>query len=165
MIEQILDHIMKGVIFHIRLSEYYNFISLDGFSDFHAHQAKEEFCSSLKVQRYYMDNQDKLIPAIEFKPSDSIIPEDWYSHIKKDVDTATVRQGTKFAFDKWLEWDTQTKQFYEENYKTATGCEKGILEKLIKDVTKEICEAKKEYMKLKISDYNIEVILKMQDKK
>jgi len=56
MIEQILDHIMKGVIFHIRLSEYYNFISLDGFSDFHAHQAKEEFCSSLKAQRCYMDN-------------------------------------------------------------------------------------------------------------
>lgn len=26
---------------------------------------------------------------------------------------------------------------------STTGCEKGILEKLIKDVTKEICEAKK----------------------
>lgn len=74
----------------------------------------------------------------------------------------SVRPGAAaHKFDKWLEWETQTKQFYEENYKTATGCEKGILEKLIKDVTKEICEAKKEYIKLKISDYNIEVILKM----
>lgn len=91
MIEQIIDHIMKGVIFHIRLSEYYNFISLDGFSNFHAHQAKEEFCSSLKAQRCYMDNEDKLISSIAFQPTENIIPQDWYSHIKKDVDTATVR--------------------------------------------------------------------------
>lgn len=153
--DKIYQHMMKGVVFHTQLSEYYGFLNLTKYSDFHAHQAKEEFATLIRFQTWHMNHYGKLIP--QTTPTvESIIPKDWYSHVRTDVDKATVRQGVQNGHTLWADWQKQTKKLYEDSIKQAeTEVDKIEIRKLLEEVCEELAFAKRKHLSLKNCDYDI----------
>lgn len=131
------------------MSEYYRFLNLNKYADFHSHQAKEEFDTLDHFQKWYITYHEKLIPSTTIS-IEHIIPVDWYSHIKQDVDKATVREGVKNGHVKWVNWEAETKKLYEDEIKTSESeLDKIELRKLLKEVSKELAKAKQKYISLK----------------
>lgn len=153
---KISQHMMKGVVFHTQLSEYYNFLNLNVYSQFHKYQAEEEFCQALEFQDWYVSNHGKLIPTITNPAIENIIPQEWFSHTKQDVDKATVRQGVQDGHVKWINWEAQTRRLYQDSIKELQNeVDKMYIRKLLKKVNKELMRAKEKYISLKSCDYDI----------
>lgn len=158
-VDKIVQHMMEGVVFHSQLSQYYRFLNLCCYADFHAHQAEEEFATLVKFQKWYIDSHQMLIaqtqPTIE-----DIIPQDWYAHIKSDVDKNTLRESVKNGHIRWVNWEAETKKLYEDQIKASDiEIDKIQLRKLLKEVQKEWVKAKQKYISLKNCDYDISEII------
>lgn len=106
-------------------------------------------------QKWYVCHHQKLIPSIAFTV-DPLIPLDWYSHIKQEVDKSTVREGVKNGHIKWVNWEAETQKLYEEQIKESESeLDKIELRKLLKEVSKELAKAKQKYITLKNQKYDI----------
>lgn len=163
-VDKIVQHMMKGVVFHSQLSQYYRFLNLCCYADFHSHQAQEEFATLAKFQKWYIDSHERLIP--QSQPTiESVIPQDWYAHVKQDVDKNTLRESVKNGHIKWVNWEAETKKLYEDQIKVSeTEVDKIQLRKLLKEVQKEWAEAKQKYISLKNSQFDLLYIIEENDK-
>ena len=67
---------------------------------------------------YYIDHQDRLVQ--DFSPNSltsfNIIPDNWYSYTRDDMDTNTRRNAVKSGIEKYVHWEKETKKFLEDMY-------------------------------------------------
>ena len=97
----------------------------------------------------------------------NVIPQNWYSHTRYDVDAGTKRTAIRDGFKRWIDYEKETKQFLmqmeqqlaEKNEHEAAR----KLDYLIDHVEKEIEEAEEKMMSLENSGYDMNYILQQQD--
>lgn len=131
---------------------------------------KEHYDDELKKYKdmmcYYITNHFKLL-KIETEKRE-VIPETWYKYTTQQVDNGTRQNAIKELITKWIEWEKDTKKLYEDLYLKLTNlrevAEAIKLEKLIKDVNKELGEAQQLLIKLETINYDLTVIVKWQNK-
>lgn len=163
---QLAQHMVKGLMIHSQMADYFNFLGFRGFKKCHEYHFFEENCNYKRIVNYYIKHYNKLVTDL---PVDSpeIIPKDWYKYNRFDVTIAIKRNSVQAGFDKWLEWEKETKAVLQRSYKelidlgeTASAIE---LERYIKDVDREIIDAEKVILEFKSRDYNMSDIMDMQN--
>lgn len=96
----------------------------------------------------------------------TVIPDSWYKYTRFDVSTQVRKQAVETAFDKYKEWETQTKECYEKHAKALM--EAGYvadfmhIEELICDVDKELKHLERLTITLKSVAYDEVYIAELQ---
>lgn len=160
------SHMIKGVMIHEQLSDYYDFLNLHGYKRCHEYHAKCEMCGMRKLHRYFINHYNRLIEEENIE-NPNIIPASWYRYTRQEVDVNTKRNAVKTGIEKWVDWESETKKLYENMYKELMDIgEVAAANKLafyIHKVDKELKWAQRKHINLVASEYSIMSILNEQD--
>ena len=160
------SHMVKGVMIHEQMSDYYDFLNLHGYKRCHEYHAKCEMKYMRKLHRYFLNHFNKLIEEEEIE-NPKIIPETWYKYKRQEVDISTKRNAVKDGIEKWVAWEKETKDLYERMYVELIDIgEIAASEKIacfVRDVDKELKWAERHHINLVSADYNMSYILGLQD--
>ena len=165
---KIAEHMVNGMMFHEQMANYYDFLGLQGYKRCHEYHYLSETCAYRGICRYYINHYNKLIPEMRFD-NVSVIPTNWYSHVRGDVDTNTKRKSVQSGLEKWVNWEKETKELYEQMYNElldnneVAGAMK--IKELICDVDNELKKAERYSLNKKATDYNISDIISEQKSK
>lgn len=165
---QIATHMIKGLMYHHQLSEYYLFLGLPGYCECHEYHYMEESCTFNKTCQFFLTHFNKLLPLGQARDPE-VIPSSWYKYAREDVDTSTRRTGVKTGLEKWVAWETETKNLYEKMYNELTAINEiaaaHYVKELIKDVNEELDHAKEYHLNKKIIDFDMIAIMDEQKPK
>ena len=160
-------HMVEGVMVHLQMSDYFNFLGLKGYYLCHRYHYYEENNNYLELSNYYLTHYNK-IPVDNKINNPQIIPENWYKYTRQDVDNSTRKASIQQGFEKWINWEKQTKAFYVRLYEELLALNEVAasteLERYIKDVDYELAEAEQILLELKALDFNVSDIILEQDK-
>ena len=160
------SHMVKGVMIHEQMSDYYDFLNLHGYKRCHEYHAKKEFRAMRKLHRYFINHFNKLIEE-EIIENPDVIPSSWYRYSRQEVDANTKRNAVKSGIEKWVAWESETKDLYEKMHKELMEIgEVAAANKLscyIHDTDCELKWAQRKHIDLLTSDYSIGYILGEQD--
>lgn len=158
-------HMIKGMMIHDQLANYYDFLSLRGYKRCHEYHFKKESCGYRKLNRYYLNHYHRLIGE-ERVDDPKIIPESWYKYSRSDVDMQTKKNAIKSGMQRWVSWEKETKEKLQDVYlelldkgEIATA---SFINKFIKDVDRELKYAERKMLDLSSVDYDMTYILEEQ---
>lgn len=159
------EHIIKGLMIHEQLANYYHFLNLSGYATCHEYHFMKESKSYRELCKYYITHYDKLIPETQFD-NPEVIPESWYQHTRQDVDANTKRNAVKQGLVKWVDWEMKTKKLYSDMYKEVlengnvdSAC---FIKDMVKDVSKELKHATSYLLDKEAIDYDMPTIIQEQ---
>ena len=164
---KISQHMVQGLMIHSEMSDYYNFLGLEGYSKCHLYHYYKESDSYKDLNDYFIKNYNKLIPESK-NENPPIIPQTWYQYNRQQVDNATRKSSIQTGVVKWVNWEAETKTLLQQMYKElitideVAGATK--VKELLKDAVKEHTIAYQKMIELKAMDYDMAVIMSEQDK-
>ena len=162
---KIAVHMVEGMMIHDQMSQAYDFLGLCGFAKCHAYHHMEETKGYIELVHYYSSRYHKLL-TIKDIPKVDLIPQTWYKYTTSSADTNTKRQSTKDLMTKWVKWEQDTKQLYQQMYKELDNLGEIAAANKIKcyicAVDLELKNAEKSLNKLETIDYNIGTIISWQ---
>lgn len=160
-------HFIKGMMLHDQMANYYDFLQLRGYKRCHEYHFKAESCNYRKLNRYYLNHYNKLIPESRVEDP-KVIPENWYRYSRIDVDIDTKKNAIKNGMNKWVSWEKETKETLERMYgellemgEIATA---DFIMEFIKDVDCELKWAERKQLDLMSVNYDMTYILDKQKK-
>ena len=165
--KELSAHMIKGVMIHTQLKDYYDFLNLHGYKRCHEYHGRLEMKNLNRLHKYYINHYNKLIPEMPIE-NPAVIPNDWYAHTRQDVDVNTKRNAVKNATEMWVKWETDTKDLFQRMYQELmTLGEVATANKMacyVCDVDRELKWATRKHLELKTADYNIDFIMGEQDR-
>lgn len=163
---ELSSHMIKGIMFHEQMADYYDFLNLHGYKRCHEYHMFDEMCGMRKLHRYFINHYNMLIPENKVGDPDAI-PKTWYQHMRNDVDISTKRNAVRTGIEKWVKWETETKDLYQRMYKELMDLgEVAAANKLacwVVDVDKELKYATRKYIMLMSVDFSLDYICMEQD--
>lgn len=164
---KISQHMLKGIMTHEQLANYYDFLALMGYKRCHEYHFLNELCAYRGVCRYFINHYNKLLPYADTNGVE-IIPKEWYNHTRQEVDMTTKKNAVKNGFMLWVEWEKETKALYENMYKELVEINEVAaamkVKELICDVDCELKKAEREFLYKKAVDFDMVVIAEEQEK-
>lgn len=164
--KSIASHMVKGIMFHEEMANYYDLLGLHGYKRCHEYHYYCESKNFRCLNRYFINHHGKLIEE-EKVDQPSIIPDSWFRYNREDVSPTDVRNAAKDGVEKWVSWERETKKLYEDMYleliNSGAVASAGHIMRYICDVDKELKNAERKWLKLKMSDYDLGMILSEQD--
>ena len=164
----IAAHMIKGMMIHDELANYYDFLGLKGYKRCHEYHFLDETCAYRKLCRYYINHHNKLIPYINID-TPTVIPDNWYKHIRQDVDTNTRMGAVRNGLTMWVNWERETKKLYEKMYTELMNIDEVAsaheISKLVESVDCELKKAERYQLNKAAIDYDMTVIIEEQSKK
>ena len=164
----IVSHMIKGMMVHAQMADYYDFLGLQGYKRCHEYHFLKETCAYRGVSRYFINHHDMLIPDERIE-NPNVIPESWFNHKREDVDSSTKKNAIKAGLTKWVEWERDTKAFYQQMYQElinlgeiASACK---VKELIVDVDCELKKAERYWLNKEAMSYDMPTIISEQKKK
>lgn len=165
--KKVSAHIIKGVMVHEQLSNYYDFLNLHGYKRCHEYHAKCEMRSLRKLHRYFINHFNRLIEDEQIADP-NVIPASWYRYTRQEVDVNTKRSAVKTGIERWVDWEQETKELYQQMYKELMEIgEVAAANKmscLVHDVDCELKWAQRKHIELMTADYNMAYILGEQNR-
>lgn len=162
---KIAQHMVKGLMFHEQLANYYDFLGLRGYKRCHEYHFLAENCAYREVCRYFINHHNKLIPYLPVEDP-KVIPDSWYRYTRQDVDNGTKKNAIKNALSSWVEWEKETKQLYEQMYKELMDIGEVAsalkIKELICDVDCELKKVERYYIDCKSIDFDLQSIVPSQ---
>ena len=164
---KISAHSIRGMMIHDGMANYYDFLGLHGFKRCHEYHYLHETLLNRKINRFFINKYNKLIPDSEVDSS-SVIPAAWMRYTRQQVDNSTKRNAVESGFDAWVKWERDTCEFYSnmciefENMGEIAAAE--LLRDLILDNNREIKKAERMQLKFKATDYDMTYIVECQDR-
>lgn len=162
---KISEHMVKGLMFHDQLSNYYAFLGLRGFQKEQEYRFYDEITSFRRLSRCYVEHYNRLITETQFE-APSVIPSGWYGRERQEVDSATRRNAINDGYEKWIKWERETKALYEKAasdlYMDGAIAGSLVIEKLVSDVDRELAEAEGERILLEAIGYDVTEIVDRQ---
>lgn len=158
---KINSHMIEGVMLHSQFAEYYDFLNLHGFKRCHEYHAMCEFAEHRGIVRYYVNHFGKLLPE-ETAKNPEVIPTSWYGYMRHDVDANTKKRAIRDGFNRWYEWEVETKKLYEKAYcdlmelgEIAAAHKIGELVECVDQELKKVCRKR---IELGSTDYDLSAI-------
>lgn len=92
-----------------------------------------------------------------------VIPDSWYRYTRQEVDTGTKKSSVKAGVERWVKWEKETKQLYQDMYKELVDIgEIAAAEKIacyICDVDCELKYAERKHLDLESINYDLPTIV------
>ena len=165
---EISAHMIKGIMMHAQMADYYDFLGLNGYKRCHEYHYLMESCEMRGLHRYFLNHHNKLIPERVIEDP-KIIPDNWYNYKRQDVGISTKQTGVKNGLTKWVEWEKETKKLYERMYKELLNINEVAsafkIKELICCVDKELKKAERYLLNKEAIEYNIRDIIDEQKAK
>lgn len=159
-------HSIKGIMFHAQMADYFDFLNLYGYRRMHEHRYTEESINLLCLSKHYINQYNRLIPE-ERVDDPRVIPDNWYSHERANVIQSERKTFIMQAFDKWYNWEIETKNLYQEAYselcKLNEMTSAGIVKNMLMSTEKELKDACKMKLTLRMTDYDMPTIYLCQE--
>lgn len=163
----IAQHMIKGMMVHVQLSDYFNFIGLKGYAKCHEYHYYEESKNYRDLVNYYMRHYNKIVLDLPVE-NPHIIPDDWSQFTRYEVSSTVRKNAVISGFDKWLDWELKTKKTYnnycKELYNLNEIASMTKIKEYVEDVDEEIAEGHDKILGLKTVDYDIFEIYEEQEK-
>lgn len=160
------SRMITALMFHDQMADLYDFLNLHGFKRLHEYQHLSESIERRKLKRYVLNHHNKLLMDENIE-NPKIIPVEWFEYKRFDVTPQVRAQSVRKSFQKYKEWEHETKEEY------SCVCKKLIdmghmadyefMSKILGDVDKELKMLERVYLKLESCDYDIAYILTIQD--
>ena len=154
-----------ALMFHREMSLYYDFLSLVGFKRWHEYQYKEENNDNIRLNHYFIEHNNELIPE-ETVSAVQIIPAEWYTVMRTNVGIVTKKNYTVKGMAEYVELEDETKTVYQKYQsmlmamgRTKDACMVG---KLVCGVDDELKRLEKMVENLKFVDYDPIYIAEIQ---
>ena len=159
-------HALEGIMLHNDFANYFAFVGLHGYEAMQSERFMDESESYSKLQKFYINTYSKILKQQPLQ-YESFIPTNIYGRSSQDVAANMVRQCVKSVAEKWVAWETETKELYEEMYielmnhsEVQTAL---FISSIISDVTNELNFAKVFLANTQMSNYDIVYILEEQN--
>lgn len=164
---KLASQMVEGLMLHSKMADYYGFLGFEGYSKCHRYHYFEENKNYRKISDYYLHHYDKIIEELP-APRPDIIPDTWFKYKRNDVSSQTRKVCLQAGLERWISWETDSKQLYEKLYMELINlneCASAfVVNELIKDVDNELAMARQELLEKNIIDYNInDIILEQED--
>ena len=98
------ERIVKGIMFHEQMADYFDFLNLHGLKRWQENRYIEESAEMRGLHRFAINHLHRLVNEDNIS-SQQVIPSSWYSSTQFDVDSNTIKQSVKEAFQKWYMWE------------------------------------------------------------
>ena len=159
-------HLIKQLMFHEQWADIFDFLNMRGFKRQQEYYFLLSNAKLRGVHRYAINHTGKLIRDLEIENIKEI-PESWYNYSKQDVDNNTRKQYIKDIFAKWVSWLRDTKQMYQDKFKTLTdnkyiACANKVND-LIKKVDKELKYISRQMLEYQSVDWDLQYLVWKQD--
>ena len=162
---KLVSHMVKGLMVHTQLAEYFAFLGLRGFQYEQEHHYIEETKSYRKIFDHYISQFNKLIDESKVD-NPNLIPKNWYNVTRFDIDTVTKRKSIKNGFEEWKKWEIETKELYGSFCKEVSLNDdipsRLFLEELIENVNREIIIINERIIELEDVEYDLVYINDLQ---
>lgn len=189
---ELINRMKQGVEMHEQLADYYGFLNLPGYQKCHEYQMLCELLTYRKAKDMYMKEYNQLVQPASMMAAltnmsnnnqngmqsnntnmsnnnnyANVIPQNWYTHTRYDVDASTKRTAVRDGFKRWIDYEKDTKNYLtqmtqrleQQNEREAAR----KLDYLIDHVEKEIECAEEQMMALENSGYDMNYILQEQN--
>lgn len=164
---KIIAHMIRGMMVHDQLSDYYRFLGMPGYARFHEKQYEDESDGYVMLKKYFIDHYNRLVPEVPIE-NPNVIPNTWYQYKRQDVDVNTKKNGVKDGLNKWIAWEKETKTLYETMFKELMNLNEVaaalFLKDYVLDVDRELKKAEKYQLNKKANDYSMDAIMSEQRK-
>ena len=162
---RIAAHMLKGVMMHAEMADYYRFLGLNGYATCHEYRLLEERAALRKLGRYYMERCDRLLEP-EAPEDPRVIPGSWYQYTRQDVTPGEKRSAVKAGIEMWVSWERETVAFLEEMSRELRDAgsliEADHIACQAKSTGDELTTAKQVQLDLAAVDYDMQYILDRQ---
>lgn len=116
---EVSTRMVKSIMFYSEMADMFDFLSLHGLKRVMEDLHIETVCARRGLHRYALNHLNRLIKETDISRED-YIDSSWYAHVRGDVDTGTRKKYLIEAIEKWVIWEAETKQYYEERFKKLT---------------------------------------------
>lgn len=164
----ISSHMLKGIMLHEQFANYYDFLGLKGYKRCHEYHMLTEMLGYRSLSRYFINHHNKLISDSHIE-NPEVIPSSWYKYTRQDVDTNTKKNAVKVGLEKWISWERETKQLYENMYRELMNLGEIAsamkIEEYIYDVDCELKKAEQYKLDKEAVNYDLVYIVEEQKRK
>ena len=162
------SHMIRGIMVHEQVMNYYNFLGLCGYKKCHEYHYLHETLMHNRLCNYFVNHHNMLIPDEKIE-NPNAIPESWFKYTRQDVDGATKKNAVKNGLTMWVDWERETKDLYEQMYQELMNIGEIASALFIKcyvcDVDKELKKAEKYQLMKEAVNYDIGHIISEQKHK
>lgn len=156
---------IKAIMKHQQWADIFDFLGLNGEKRWQEYRALSEFVEMRGIHRYALNHCNKLIQNISVDVVNEI-PSNWFNYTRLDVDNETRKNYVKKIYEDWFKWETETKGFLEEQFKTLTENHKiadaNKVNCLIEDVDQELKHLTRKLIEYKAVNYDLDYIMYCQ---
>lgn len=164
---EINARMIAALMFHDQMSDYFDFLGMKGYKRLHEYQYFSESMERKKINQYYINHHNKLIPNT-YSGQVAVIPENWQTANRISVGKSTKQKGIEDGFNQYHEWEAETKSLYE-HYSSrlreiGAVADAIMVEKLVEDVDNELKKLEKIVVDLISSGYDMVYITESQQR-
>lgn len=162
---EINARMIAALMFHDQMSDYFDFLGMKGYKRLHEYQYFAESLERKKLNQYYINRHNKLIPNA-YSGQVSMIPDSWLTANRISVGKSTKQKGIEDGFNQYHEWEADTKSIYE-HYSSrlrelGAVADAIMAERLVEDVDKELKKLEGIIVDLISSGYDMVYITESQ---
>ena len=164
---EINARMIAALMFHDQMADYFDFLGMKGYKRLHEYQYFTESLERKKLNPYYINHHNKLIPDI-YSGQVTMIPENWQTANRISVGKSTKQKGIEDGFNQYHEWESETKNLYE-HYSSrlremGAVADAIMVEKLVEDVNSELKKLERIIVDLISSGYDMVYITESQQR-
>lgn len=162
---EINARMIAALMFHDQMSDYFDFLGMKGYKRLHEYQYFAESLERKKLNQYYINRHNKLIPNA-YSGQVSMISDSWLTANRISVGKSTKQKGIEDGFNQYHEWEADTKSIYE-HYSSrlrelGAVADAIMVERLVEDVDKELKKLEGIIVDLISSGYDMVYITESQ---
>ena len=162
---EINARMIAALMFHDQMSDYFDFLGMKGYKRLHEYQYFAESLERKKLNQYYINHHNKLIPDT-YSGQVAMIPENWKTANRISVGKSTKQKGIEDGFNQYHEWESETKSLYEHYAsklrEMGSVADDIMVEKLVEDVNSELKKLERIIVDLISSGYDMVYITESQ---
>ena len=164
---EINARMIAALMFHDQMVDYFDFLGMKGYKRLHEYQYFSESLERKKLNQYYINHHNKLIPDI-YTGQVAMIPENWQTANRISVGKSTKQKGIEDGFNQYHEWESETKSLYEHYSvklrEMGAVADAIMVENLVEDVDKELKKLERIIVDLISSGYDMIYITESQQR-
>ena len=162
---EINARMIAALMLHDQMADYFDFLGMKGYKRLHEYQYFSESMERKKLNQYYINHHNKLIPDI-YSGQVTVIPENWITANRISVGKSTKQKGIEEGFHQYHEWESETKSLYEHYAsklrEMGAVADAIMVEKLVEDVDQELKKLERIVVDLISSGYDMVYITESQ---
>lgn len=161
---KICSHQVTGLMYHFQFADMFYFLGLDNLGKKQECHYREESEALRENHRFVLKHHSKILTQRHAEGVE-LIPNTWARYTATDVDKGTRKSQVMSIFERWLNWEMQTKELYTdvhtqmmEQHAIVDACR---VKDLILAVDEEIKRIHCCVHKLNICEYSAEAMLSL----